>query len=141
MEFNNLFQNVKGDPEKVSDIVFKLGLTRDDMSDPVRNTKLLEVINTLASKDDYSYYINKLTLNKNVDKIDHLWGFFALDNNKRNMEGSLEKLQRSIAESDEKIRSGIEISETERAYIGGLINSKNKIEGDLNSINEQLSYY
>lgn len=120
MEFNNQLEGVSGDPETVAKIVFSLGLNSDDMLDPIRSSRIQETINYLAGTSNPELLITKLTSGKQVDKIDHIWSYFKVQEEKQAIDLQLSKANREF---------------------DSLANVRGELQAKSDALGEQIMYY
>lgn len=120
MEFNNQLEGVSGDPEIVAKVVFSLGLNSDDLLDPVRSTRIQETINYLTKTSNPELLITKLTSGKQVDKIDHIWSYFKVQEEKQIIDSQLAKTNREF---------------------DSLANARGELQAKSDALGEQIMYY
>jgi hypothetical protein len=94
-EFKNILEKINGDPIKVADLLFELGLTTEDLKDHANNGRIYEVLNYLLQHPNPPPLIAKLTLNKPIEnKVDHLWSYFKVVEQKQQVSQQLEKVNK-----------------------------------------------
>lgn len=120
MEFNNLLEGVAGDPEKVGNIVFALGLNQDDLVDHAKTGRVHEVINYLVNTPNPDLLITKLTTGKQVDKVDHIWSYFKVYEQKKEIDMQLSKSTRELEQ---------------------LTNLRQDLQSKSDTLAEQITYY
>lgn len=81
---------------KTGDIMSLLGLNQFDLEDPVRFERFKDVISGLKNEKEYAYLIKKTTMNKNVDKLDHLWGYLQLKKEREQIASDYKKVDESV---------------------------------------------
>lgn len=63
---------------KATEIMELLGVNPNDLIDPSRFKRFQDTARYLSQFENYPYMIKKLTIGKNVDKLNHLWEWTAL---------------------------------------------------------------
>lgn len=120
-EFKNILENVNGDPTRVANIIFELGLSHEDLQDHAKNGRVYEVLNYLLQHPNPSLLITKLTVNKPVEnKLDHIWSYFKVKEQKEQVGTQLAKAN-SDFEEIAKVRG--------------------ELQGKYEALDEQESYY
>lgn len=63
-----------------SDLMYKVGITQDDLLDPQAFEKMRDIIQFLKElpPEQRSHMMNKVLTGKNVDKLSHMWGYVEL---------------------------------------------------------------
>jgi hypothetical protein len=95
------FNDIGISPILTTNIMQWLGLATYEVEDPVRFERIKDVINGLKKYKDPQRIINKLTAGKNVDKLDHVWGWLQLDSRMNEYESKMTDL---IKQKEEIIR-------------------------------------
>lgn len=85
------------DPLKATELLDVLGVSADELSAPGRFEKFKQMAKYMIKFDNFPYLIKKLTLTKNVDKLQHVWEWTELS---RQLEEENQKL--SAVSIDEK---------------------------------------
>lgn len=62
------------------DLMYKVGITEWDLRQPEKFEKMKEIISYLKEipLEERSVVFNKVLLGKNVDKLDHMWGYVSI---------------------------------------------------------------
>lgn len=90
------FNDMGGSAIVATDIMTRLDVKDYDLNDPVRFKRFQDVLSYLKDKD-FRFLINKITTAKNVDKLDHVWGYVELSKQKEDKERELAKLGEEIS--------------------------------------------
>lgn len=72
-------------------IMSALNLNPDDFYDGGRFLRFKDVIDFFKNIPDRDYVLNMITIGKNVDKLDHVWGYTQLQIQKNNIKHTLEE--------------------------------------------------
>lgn len=90
------------------ELMDRLQLSVEELIIPQRFHRLRDVINYFKHlpEDTRSFLLNKTLTGKNVDKLDHVWGYTQLLSTKRDTETSLQGIERELSavESDETLK-------------------------------------
>lgn len=64
-----------------SDLMYKVGITQDELMDPRAFEKMRDIISYLKElpPEQRSLMMNRVLTGKNVDKLDHMWGYVELN--------------------------------------------------------------
>ncbi len=95
MSLEQSFNDIGADSIVATDIMGQLGMNDFDLQDPVRFNRFKEVYDYLKNKD-YRFTIGKTTKGKQVDKLDHLWGYVELHKQKDILNSKAKKLDEEI---------------------------------------------
>jgi len=73
-------------------------VTTTDLADPIRFQRFKDVLDYVKTipHEHRSYFIRKAVTGKNVDKLDHLWGYVELNKRKDLKAKELKKLDEEI---------------------------------------------
>ena len=73
-------------------------VSQDSIGNPVIFEKIKDIADYLKTvpPDQRSYFMNKVTVGKNVDKLDHLWGYVELNKQRDSNMKELERLKEEI---------------------------------------------
>lgn len=124
-----------------TEIMRLTGITPTDFVDPVRYQRFRDVIQHLKGIPDKEFYITKITLGKNVDKLDHLWSYVELEKRKA---FKLDEAKRVDDEVSTFIRFANEKNIQKLDDLGGYVEASKKrevINNDIHALEEQMSYY
>lgn len=72
------YQDIGIDPMKATEIMELLGVTPTEFIDPARFKRFQETARFLSKYENYPYLIKKLTVGKQVDRLNHLWEWVVL---------------------------------------------------------------
>lgn len=72
------------------------GISPDDFIDPIRFLRFKDVINFFKDIPDKEYLINRVLLGKVVDKLDHLWGYTQLLQQRATTENHIKELSENL---------------------------------------------
>lgn len=72
------------------------GISSDDFIDPVRFMRFKDVIGFFKDIPDKEYLINRVLLGKVVDKLDHLWGYTQLLQQRASTENRIKELSENL---------------------------------------------
>lgn len=63
-----------------ADLMYKIGITQDDLLDPQAFEKMKDVIHYLKQlpPEQRSIMTNRVLTGKNINKLDHMWGYVEL---------------------------------------------------------------
>lgn len=63
-----------------ADLMYKVGITQDDLLDPQAFEKMRDIIAYLKTlpPEQRSLITNRVLTGKNVDKLSHMWGYIEL---------------------------------------------------------------
>lgn len=135
------FSDLGIDPIKGAEIMQLLNVSPFDLQEPAKFQRVRDIVDFLKKYEDYSFLINKITLGKNVDKVDHVWGYIELNKQKQQ---KLTELQRVAQQVDtfidftsKKDMGNPEDSDTYRQ----LIDTRFAKEKEVARIDEELSFY
>lgn len=62
------------------DLMYKVGITETDLRQPGNFEKMKDIISFMKElpPEERSHTFNKILLGKNVDKLDHMWGYVLI---------------------------------------------------------------
>jgi len=95
--FDSKLTDIRSPIEDTAGIAGVLGISADDLVDPVTYNRFREVVEYFAGKEDSRYIMNKTLAGKNVNKLDHLFGYVTLRKEHANTLASLQKLESEIS--------------------------------------------
>lgn len=115
MSIDYSIENSGTDVFMASEMMSLLGLNQYDLEDPVRYRRFQDVIEGFKNNEHYSYIIKKIVTNKNVDKLDHTWGYLQLNKQKEQIITDSKKLDSEISTlinfASEKGNNPVEMNE------------------------------
>lgn len=81
-----------------AEVMTKIGIHPTHLKDGYTFNKvkdIMEYMNTVPPQDR-SYFLNRITAGKNVDKLDHVWGYVELNKKRNEAQKGLNKLNEEI---------------------------------------------
>lgn len=97
MDIERKFEDLGVDAITGLQLMKSLGLYPDDFYDEARFLRFKDIIDYFKDIPDRDYLFNKITIGKNVDKLDHVWGYTQLaqqkDKIRKNIDGDMTKLK------------------------------------------------
>lgn len=80
------------------DIINTVGVMPESLDNPAVFEKIKDIADYLKTvpPEHRSYFMNRVTVGKNVDKLDHLWGYVELNKQKDSKMKELERLKEEI---------------------------------------------
>lgn len=133
MDIGQRFQDMGIDAITGVELMKSLGLSSDDFIDPARFERFKDVIDYFKNLPDRNYILNRLVVGKNVDKLDHIWGYTELSRQKEILK---EKINSQVIKLDALNTLG-DKDESTKFVESSLVEAKN----ELAKINEQISHY
>lgn len=81
------------------DIMSATGVSPEAMDNPVIFQRVKDIADYLKTvpPEHRSYFMNKVTVGKNVDKLDHLWGYVELNKQRDVKMKELDKLKEELS--------------------------------------------
>lgn len=76
-----------------SEIMGLLGLQGYQLADPITFGKISEVVNYLKNIPDRSFFVNRITAGKPVDKLNHVWSYIQVLGKKDHLVQELKKVE------------------------------------------------
>lgn len=82
-----------------SDIMWKLGISEDELKIPGNFEKMKDVIEFLKEipTEEISRTLSRVTVGKNVDKLDHMWQYSMLSKQRMDLRKQLNSLEDEIS--------------------------------------------
>lgn len=82
-----------------SDIMWKLGITEDQLKLPGNFQKMKDVISFLREipTEEIGRTLTKVIVGKNIDKLDHMWQYSILSKKKMQLKKELNSLEEEIS--------------------------------------------
>lgn len=82
-----------------SDLMYRVGITEQDLRIPGNFEKLKDVISYLKElpPEERSLMMTKLLTGKNVDKLDHMWGYISLSKKYNEQKKALDLLNQELS--------------------------------------------
>lgn len=82
-----------------AEVMSKTGVHPTHLKDGYTFNKLKDIMQYMSTvpPQERSYFLNKVTTGKNVDKLDHVWGYVELNKKRSETEKSLKQLQEEIS--------------------------------------------
>lgn len=112
-----------------------LGLNASDFVDESRFLRFKDVITFFKNNPDTEYIINKITTGKSVDRLDHVWGYTELSNQKSNLRQELSNL---IMRNDALSSINDDYGNSSKNAIQSMITEKGV---QIKKIDDQMSAY
>lgn len=108
MDAERNFEDLGVDAIVGTELMLKLGVSNMDLIDPARFMRFQDVVKYLKDVPQRDFIINKITASKMVDKLDHVWGYVQLLNQRSQLEKSIQDKNEEL----DKIRfvEGLETS-------------------------------
>ena len=75
-----------------------LNLNGYELTDGRKFSQFKDIIDYFKHRPTSEYLINKLTIGKNVDKVEHIWGYVELEKQKEKYNNEISKLKNNIDE-------------------------------------------
>lgn len=82
MDIERKFEDLGIDAITGIQLMKSLNIYPDDFIDGARFMRFKDVIDYFKNIPDRDYILNKITIGKNVDKLDHVWGYTQLSKQK-----------------------------------------------------------
>lgn len=92
----NPFEALEVDPIEGAEIMGLLNIDQSEFHDPVRFSRIKDVVNFLSGRPDKHYVVSSIS-KRGVDKIDHLWSYSLLRKNYESLTQELDKLKKELA--------------------------------------------
>lgn len=138
---SNPFSDLNVDPIKGTEILSYLGVTPSTLSHPTIFNQVQDILAHLQNVEDYRWFINKAVGAKNVDKLQHVWEYVKLQEERAQLSGDLDKINRNISEATMKEQDG-QLDELEKkVVIPDLFNQKRDLTKRVSRIDEELAIY
>lgn len=82
-----------------SDLMYRTGITADDLRNPQSFEKMRDIIAYLKEvpPEQRSYLFNKVLAGKNVDKLEHMWNYIELSKRREAKEAELNLLEEELS--------------------------------------------
>lgn len=135
MDIERQFEDLGVDAITGIQLMRSLNISPDDFLDSSRFLRFKDVIDYFKNIPDREYILNKVTIGKNVDKLDHIWGYTQLSKQKEDLRNHIDSEMKRL----DIINSlGDEMQHDSVKFIESKIMDR-KIE--LSKINEQIDKY
>lgn len=128
-------------PLYLTSLMGLLGIHPDELTDPVRFERFKDVAERLKDNKNYSYILNKITVGKQVDKLDHAWGYTQLEYNK-------EKLLKKKAEVQDNLNVILRLAGDKQITdpndvvgYGDYSKMLSEVNDGLRQIDEEMGFY
>lgn len=135
MDIEQQFNDLGVDAITGIQLMQSLGLNSDDFYDGARFMRFKDVIDFFKDIPDRDYILNKITIGKNVDRLDHTWTYTQLAKQKRELKSHIEDRMNKLT-TIEKL--GDEMSHDTVKLLQSQI-MDNKVQ--LSRLDEQLDQY
>lgn len=89
MDIERQFEDLGVDAITGIQLMNSLNINPDDFYDEARFLRFKDVIEYFKNIPDRDYILNKITIGKNVDKLDHVWGYTQLTKQKETVKNSI----------------------------------------------------
>lgn len=133
-------QDTGGSALFASDMMSLLDLSIDEIQDPVRFERFKSVINSFKDNPHYDYIVKKITMNKRVDKLNHVFEYANLLKSKERLdkECSLaeEETNLVVRFASEKGADPMEMAEYKR-----LAEKRSAVFSEKDKLEKELSLY
>lgn len=93
MEMEKTFEDLGTDAIVGTKLMNLLGISSDDFIDGARFNQFKDLISYFKQNPDMTYIVNKLTIGKPVDKLNHIWGYVELNKQKEEQDKKIFALQ------------------------------------------------
>ncbi len=90
MDIERKFEDLGVDAITGTKLMSLLRLTPEDFLDPSRFLRFKDVIDHFKHMPDTEYVVNRLTIGKALDKLDHVWGYVELSRQKEGLSKRVE---------------------------------------------------
>lgn len=125
MDIEQQFNDLGVDAVIGTELMNLLGLNQYDIMDTPRFIRFQEVIQYFKNQPERSFVINKLTIGKMVDKLDHVWGYIELQRQKAQYEIETMKAQINLNSIDKDDPNLAEKYDTAQAILDDALNKMN----------------
>lgn len=128
MDIESKFNDLGVDALTGIQLMKSLNLSPSDFIDEARFLRFKDIIDFFKNIPDREYILNKITVGKNVDKLDHTWSYVQLlgqkDRLKNEVEKNLLKLDTMnlLGEDDSFLKQNLSESKVELSKINEQIN-------------------
>lgn len=123
------------DPMKATQLLDVLGVSVTDLSIPERFEKFKQTARYIIRFDNFPYLIRKLTLTKNVDKLQHVWEWTELSRQRDEEQGKLAAISFDEAEL-ENIKDPVVLEKFEQ-----IRRVMNESTSRIKSIDQEMELY
>ena len=89
MSIEGRFNDLGIDPVIAVKLMDLLNVSSDDFIDARRFERFKDVASYIGRFENYEYMIRKLTLTKNMDRLDHMWEWCQLSKQRQDIEKAL----------------------------------------------------
>ena len=81
------------------DLMYKVGITEWDLREPQKFEKMKEIISFLKEvpPEERGIIFNKVLMGKNVDKLDHVWGYVSVAKKYNESKKNLDILRQELS--------------------------------------------
>lgn len=135
MDIERQFEDLGVDAITGIELMRQLNINPTDFIDTARFMRFKDVIDYFKDIPDRSYLFNKITIGKNVDKLDHVWGYTQLAQQKNSLKSNIESDTKRLQTIEDL---GDEMQHDTAKFIqGNLIEKK----AELSRVNEQIDKY
>jgi hypothetical protein len=82
-----------------SDLMYKVGITQNDLAHPQAFEKMRDIIQYLKQlpPEERSHMMNKVLTGKNINKLDHMWGYIELSKKAQDKVKELDLLKEELS--------------------------------------------
>lgn len=136
MSIEGRFNDLGIDPVIAVKLMDLLNVSSDDFIDARRFERFKDVASYIGRFENYEYMIRKLTLTKNVDRLDHMWEWCQLSKQRQDIEKSIEDISFEGEELD-KLSSSSEGVEKLKQIQKVLSNKVSEI----NNLDQEMELY
>lgn len=93
---NTTFDGIGADVLTSVEVMSELGMSAMDLAFPEKFERFKDVVEYLKDQPDRSHFISKAVAGKDVNRLDHLWGYVTLNKNRDALMNQLKKLDEEI---------------------------------------------
>jgi hypothetical protein len=133
MDIETAFNDLGVDAIVGSRLMGMLGLYTSDFIDPARFMRFKEIIDFFKPIPEMEYMVNRITIGKNVDKLDHVWGYTQLSKRR-------DDLRKHEEETKAKLDTVKDLSD-EPFKVKEIENELLKYQSDLKITNDEIYAY
>lgn len=140
MSVQNAFDSLNISPVFATQLMSALGLQTYELDDPVRFKRLEDIVRKISLSPDPMFLISRLTTGKQVDKLDHVWGYLELqdrlDSKMQEMRAMDERHDTLVRFATEKGTNPLDLDEYRASA-----SQKDSLSREIGSIRTEMSIY
>lgn len=137
MSIENSISELDVSATKAVEIMNLLDLTPDDLNDPSRFRKFHETVKYLSTQPDYRFFINKVTVGKMADKLNHVFEYSILNQRKEAKSAEYSNQQKQLSTL---MRMTDGTNQLPEGY-NELVTSIDNTQKELSRIDEEIRIY